>query len=422
MPRLFLPNLMFEDELGGSQQRLPLEARRLIAELSPVMGLLSNSEPESSDGLRDIVVVPSDAVPSEIPATLQHVRFVTDVEITASRLDAYELAPWGWSEQAVSIGQNYSIKHRAPDLAAVKHVNSREFLAPFDRCGSLDGSSDDRSVGMLCRTMQEIEESLERFSDEHHLAWVIKSNFSQAARNRLIGKGLHPDASQTQWLLKRFEMSEPVYAEPWLERLAECGLQFWIPTTPAAEPEVHFVGACEMLTDKMGRYRGSILRFDDENPWWQNAISHCRQIAQHAAALGFRGPIGMDCMLFRHPGCGVHWLRFCHDINGRNTMGRVALSLKPRLQPGETGFWCHSSGKTSGGHQNVFETLNVKNVRIVSTSPSRTGTQPTNLQTALLISDDCENLIQVARKILSQDIRGPFQTDHVRQRPSDQIR
>jgi len=417
MPRLFLPNLMFEDELGRSQQRLPLEARRLVAELAPVMALLSSSGHETSNEQRDIVLVATDGVPSDIPAALRHVRFATDDELKASRLDAYELVPWGWSQQAVSIGQKYSLKNDAPNLVAVKHLNSREFLAPFDRCRSVNGTGDETSVGILCRTMSELEEALERFSDEHQRGWVIKSNFSQAARNRLIGTGSHPDAAQTKWLLKRFEMSEPVYAEPWLERLAECGLQFWIPTSPAiptrptGEPEVHFVGASEMLTDKMGRYRGSILRNEEEISWWRDAIPQCRLIAQHAASVGFRGAIGMDCMLFRHPGSGVPRLRFCHDINGRYTMGRVALSLKNELTSGETGFWCHCSGKTATGHQNVFETLNVKNVRIVSTSPAGTGTQPTNLQTALLISDDCENLIQVVRKILSQDIRGPFQTD-----------
>jgi len=78
------------------------------------------------------------------------------------------------------------------------------------------------------------------------------------------------------------------------------------------------------------------------------------------------------------------------------------------LHPGEIGFWCHAAAKSAINGQNIFDGLDKTGVRIVPTSPSRVGLQSPVLQTAFLISADCEGLIQVARKILSQDIRGPF--------------
>lgn len=416
-PTLFYPNLMFEDELAEPNGHLPLKARSLIAELSPVMGLLSSVDEQAatgtqSDAARDVVLMLEGALPSGIPQALRHLRFVSVAAARAHEFAGFDFVPWGWSESAIRVGRTLNLLLDTPDPAVVKHVNSREFLSAFDRVRDVsDGGGAESPGGVLCRSAVDVAAALDSFARHGSTGWVIKANFSQASRNRLLGNGLKPDSSQTNWLQRRIENNEPVYVEPWCERVAECGLQFWIPPRADASQSVRFEGACEMLTDAFGRYRGSIVtgRVSTESVWWQAAISRCQAIAEQSRLLGFSGAMGMDCMLFRSPEDGSLRLRFCHDINGRLTMGRVALSLRRWLHPGETGFWCHATAESAIDWQNVSGDLDMSGVRIVPTSPSLIGPQSPNLQTAFLISADCECLVRVARKILSQDIRGPFQ-------------
>lgn len=395
---------MFEEELHGRPRLATAAARRIVAELGPVMGLLSG--PDNADEC--IVLVPPEAIPREIPPSLEHIRFETLKSLSSTNLLDASFVPWGWSRRAILTGRQLNLTFEAPDPEVVKVINSRQFSAGFDTCLPLTGHATPELFGILCSSVDDVCRSLKSFADRNASKWVLKSDLSQAARNRLIGHGLVPDGSQIAWLQQRFKAGEVVYAEPWVERLAECGLQFTVKIPTDGDPEAEFEGAAEMLTDAVGRYRGSILRPAAEDVWWRPAIAHCRTIAQRAAALGYFGAIGMDCMLFRHTADGRSWLRPCHDINGRYTMGRVALSLDGYLDSGEVGFWCHAPGKSQPAARNLFDSADLENVRIVQTSPSWIGLQPVEFQTALLISKDSSCLERVARRILKQDVRVLF--------------
>ncbi len=409
MPRLLHPNLMFEDELDGIAHRVPAMARKSAGQLAAVMGLLgSSTESGAASDQHDIVIVDEDAVPSEIPTALQHVRFETHASLPRKDLAEYEYQPWGWSKAAINLGAKLGLKFSAPDPDVVRFVNSREFLAPLDGCWPLSGEAEagQLSGGRLCWSAAQVSEALREFAGLGFAKWVIKSNLSQASRNRVCGDGIEISATTQNWLQKRFVDKQPVDVEPWFERVAECGLQFEVPPL-TSDQTIEYIGGCEMLADDAGRYRGSIVS-TAVNGWWQSALAPCRKIAAAARELGFFGPIGMDCMLVRHPIDGKIWLRPCHDVNGRFTMGRVALSLRHWLQPGEIGFWCHGVEKSHTASRNLFVEQPGENVRIMPTSPARYGSERTTFQTALLISADCCRLTTVVSEILSQNIRGPF--------------
>lgn len=408
MPRILLPNLMFEDELDGTAYRVPVLARKSAGQLAAVMGLLASAQPSSASEPGDIVVVIGDEIPSEIPPALRHVRFETLTSLGKLNLAEFGFQPWGWSDAAITVGRKLGLQFSAPDADVVRFVNSREFLAPQDGCLSLTPNITARELpgGRLCGSMLQVSEALHEFSALGFSRWVIKSNLSQAARNRVCGDGLDIPMAGQNWLQKRFVDKQPVYVEPWFERIAECGLQFYVPAISSEDP-IDFLGGCEMLTDDSGRYRGSVVS-DAAHGWWHRAIPRCAEIAAAARQLGFFGPIGMDCMLVRDPVDGQLWLRPCHDINGRFTMGRVALSLRHLLQPGEIGYWCHGMRKSDVAGQNLFEQQAGENVRIIPTSPAGHGSEKTTFQTALLISAECCHLTSVVSQILSQNIRGPF--------------
>ncbi len=407
MPRLLHPNLMFEDELDGTAHRVPAMARKSAGQLAAVMGLLVSSSASASHQ-DDIVIVSEDAVPAEIPSALQHVRFETLASLSRMDLAEYELQPWGWSKAAISLGVKLGLSVSAPDPDVVRFVNSREFLAPLDGCWPLSKETESAELpsGRLCWSAAEVSEALREFAELGFRKWVIKSNFSQASRNRVCGDGISISTTTQNWLQKRFVDRQPVYVEPWFERVAECGLQFSVsPST--SDQSIEYIGGCEMLTDESGRYRGSIVSQAIEG-WWQSAIDPCTTVAAAAQQLGFFGPIGMDCMLIRHPIDGKIWLRPVHDVNGRYTMGRVALSLRHWLRPGEIGFWCLGVGKSDTAARNLFVEQPGEDVRIIPTSPAMYGSERTTFQTALLISADCCRLETVVSEILSQNIHGPF--------------
>ena len=415
MSRLLLPNLTFEDELDGTAHRIPAMARKSAGQLAAVMGLLTSriAADEAVAEIDETLMLCEGELPSEIPPALKHVRFETLNSLSRSKLGDVEFQPWGWSTAAISLGTKLGLKFAAPDSEVVRFVNSREFLAPRDGCRSLATETEAQKLpgGQLCWSVEQAHEALQNFAELGFSSWVIKSNLSQAARNRVCGDGVALPLTTHNWLQKRFSEKQPVYVEPWFERVAECGLQFHVPAG-SEDGSIEFLGGCEMLTDNSGRYRGSIVSTNVAG-WWQRAMQPCKNIAEDARQLGFSGPMGMDCMLVRHPQNRQLWLRPCHDVNGRFTMGRVALSLRRWLQPGEIGYWCHGVAKSETADQNVFERQAGENVRIIPTSPARYGSERTTFQTALLISGDCGRLTSVASEILSQNIRGPFEHPHV---------
>ena len=408
MPRILLPNLIFEDELDGTAHRVPALARKSAGQLAAVMGLLAPTKSSTASEASAIVIVSENEIPSEIPPALEHVRFETLGSLSGLNLTEFGFQPWGWSDAAITLGRKLGLQFSTPNADVVRGVNSREFLAPRDGCLSLSPNVTARELpgGRLCESVPQVSAALEEFATLGFSSWVIKSNLSQAARNRACGDGLVVPISTKNWLQKRFVGRQPVYVEPWFERVAECGLQFHVPAISTDDP-IEFLGGCEMLTDDSGRYRGSIVS-NSTHGWWDRAIPRCAEIAATARELGFFGPMGMDCMLVRDPIERQLWIRPCHDINGRFTMGRVALSLRHWLRPGEIGYWCQGVAKSDVAGQNLFEEQAGEDVRIIPTSPARHGSEKTTFQTALLISADCGRLTTVVSQILSQNIRGPF--------------
>ena len=118
--------------------------------------------------------------------------------------------------------------------------------------------------------------------------------------------------------------------------------------------------------------------------------------------------MGFDCMTFRYPSDRRVWLRRCHDINGRITMGRIALALRQYLRSGEFGIWCHCTRKSPGSFENLLSVAEHTGIRIVPTSAGRVGGLPVKHRTALLISDDRMPLIAAVRHLFGQQTCVPF--------------
>ncbi|MDA1232173.1 MAG: hypothetical protein O2856_15470 [Planctomycetota bacterium] len=430
MNRLLLPNLFFEEELQSISTKGSLSARRLVAELGPVMGLLAAEKigqsinPGIIGESRCIVVVDDDARPDDVPLALLHVEFLTldelaaivlqDSNATSNQTPVWDVVPWGWSESAILRVQLPGLQNiHAPNIDVVRFVNSRQFQSQCDAAIEIDGTSRIDSFGTLCHSVEDVSAAVRNACDYSPRGWVIKGDLSHAARNRLIGRTRELFREHRVWLESRFGVGESVYVEPWVERIAECGLQFEIvrsTQTKLSVATVRFVGEAEMLTDEAGRYCGSIVRSLQADPnqsgyVWQRAMDHCRQIAETVAELGYFGAIGFDCMMFRCPQHNRRWLRLSHDINGRLTMGRVALSLRGLLEPCETGIWVHAAADSLQQFENESDIFPSGNVRIIHTTCGRIGGKAAKTGTACLVSSNFAQLKAACGQILGQSVR-----------------
>lgn len=416
---VLLPNFFFEEELQATSVLGSNASRRLAAELAPVMGLVEqgssvvdrtstgDSIPPDRPSPRRIVVVSETTRPTDLPTVLQGIDFLTIKELAehirresqsaAERATAWHATPWGCSEAAVDVFRTAGLSGDWPRIDAVRLINSRRFQSLFDQAIEVAGTGSMNTFGTLCSSMTEVTAAIRDACRYSPHGWVIKADLSHASRNRILGTSPACNSDQLAWLTARFSSGEPVYVEPWVKRISECGLQFMITASDSGPSDVEFVGAAEMLTDSAGHYRGSVVSnssASDASPhlFWHPAIEHGRQIAGKAAAAGYHGPLGIDCMVFQSPTDNHRWLRMCHDINGRLTMGRIALSLRKWLKAGETGLWIHSTAEFTQQNQNRIDEVSCSGVRIIPTSPGRIGGQATKIQTALFASADPEQL------------------------------
>ncbi|MEZ6063846.1 MAG: hypothetical protein R3C19_26160 [Planctomycetaceae bacterium] len=384
MPRLLLPNFTFEDQLTGRSSRETPETKRAADELAPLMALLA--EPG------DTVIVRDSAIPAGLPDCLNHAQF----RPLSADMNGARLVPWGWSsvaaELAVSLGAD---KSEWPPIDVVRDVNSRRFSARFD---DVAGSSDagvpalDGGFGTLCSDRDEWRRAVSALAASGYDRWVAKPDISHAGRNRLIAVGLELNAQQRGWLDKHLQLPGGVYVEPWVRTKAECGLQFEI----GRDDSIDFLGATELLNDPVGRYQGSIIRAAGEvDSRWMAAVEHGHRICREAQHAGYFGPLGIDCMMYETAD-GDSRLRLANDVNGRFTMGRLALQLRTLLKSGEVAAWWHNSGsspvQSEGSPEFSLSPCVAKNVRTVRTYPQSIGCRPVRATSILYVCSGPEVL------------------------------
>lgn len=436
MCEVYYPNLMFEEELCGGAT-VSAAADKRVADLAAVMGLLALASGQPADCE---VVVADGGLPDGVPSCLQHARFVTGSQFRVS--GAQRFVPWGWSPAARTVAERLRFPPQGPPLSAVHQVNSRRFLEAFDittaveaesvtgllevlvapsgdsptsvdgpasvtpRADSSEGSArppssgrDSQTFGTVCGSLHETASVVEKLCRQFGEEWVIKSEFSQAARNRIRGRGIRLSEPHQSWLRKRFERSEIVVVEPWVKRVAECGLQFEILSCDgtseaddrpqirtASSPAVSFLGTTRLLNDGAGCYLGSaIAAGKSQDSFWKAAIDHGFRVARAARRVGYSGPLGIDCMVYQDS-AGAFRLRLSHDLNGRLTMGRVALALTSLLQKTECGVWCHFPADFRFPDGFPFREKLPQSVRLIRTSPLTIGSRPVATMTALLVS------------------------------------
>lgn len=445
MDQLLIPNLMFEEELSGSAT-IGATASNRVAELIPATAYLQ-------PGPNRCVLIGDDQRPTELPECLQAVTFVTTAEALERASRKTLVDAWGWSRQANDLARSLGSQPKPPSLETIIAVNQRQFLIPMDiavpldaelsntgfsntelsntqlsrtegrRADAIDANGHPWRQGLqfsrLCWTLESTEAALVDVCREHGPHWLLKSDISQAARNRIKGEGPHLNAEQVAWLSKRFAFGESICVEPWVERILDVGIQYEVHRTAIDNKHnntnaARCLGVTQLLTNRQGQYSGtrlqtpeppvpSLAAFDaaglvPEQLNW--LIDWGCLILNRAANRGYFGPAGIDAMVFRDQR-GKTWLRPANDLNARYTMGRLAMEISGILaSPGEA-IWMFVPGKLLFENGKNLADLLPKSVRMERTSAGRIGQRPVSMASLLISSDDIEALSWAFGKLQS---------------------
>ncbi len=397
--KLHIPNFNFEDQLLQRAPKPTPQTHRALAELAPLMALLAENG--------DAVQCPQAVDRTQLPPLLCHAKFCTG-EPTFSA-NPCRVLPWGWVRETIASAIDYGMTtQQIPSLDAVKLINSREFNARFDEVADVNSQHlpfGNASFGVECLTLDEWQSAVKRLAAFGYDQWVAKAQLSHAGRNRLLAQGTRLNPAQLGWLNKQLRDPRGVYLEPWAQPLEQAGLQFEVLRDEAGGAEIRCVGVTQLLTDHVGRYFGSLIQAEGiQEQKWRTAVDHGHRVCCEAAAAGYFGPIGIDAFQFRGSDGSIA-TRLCNDINGRYTMGRLALQLRKKLQPGQAGLWCQvATGRFSKFPDTLPKWLQqwgFPDVEAEVTSPQVIGNASVATSTVLFAGTNKGALLKLAETLQS---------------------
>jgi hypothetical protein len=158
-------------------------------------------------------------------------------------------------------------------------------------------------------------------------SFTLKPRWGTSGRGRARGANgaLAPDAIGA---LPRFAAHGGAVVETWAARVLDLSSLWFVDDTGAP----HVVGTTLQRVRPSGVYLGCTFALDDggaraDTAWDARVLDEARPFVARAAALGYRGPLGVDAFVWRHPETGAETLRAVVEVNARFTAGHVAIGL-----------------------------------------------------------------------------------------------
>ncbi|MBS0585809.1 MAG: hypothetical protein JSR76_05875 [Verrucomicrobia bacterium] len=205
--------------------------------------------------------------------------------------EGYRVEAWGPSPSVKAFAEKHNLIYEHPPMEVVKRLHSKETahnLSPLPHSKILKN-----------------EEDLRAFQEEVKPPYVFKELLS------FSGKG------------HRFQPTHlpfPVLAEPWVTRSFDFSTQWF-----CERGRVTYLGACVLLSDERGRYKGSQVARDEEElfgkqfTFLEEHIAFVRPFLEKETE--FFGNIGIDAFVYENR------LQPLCEINCRKTFGWVSLKI-----------------------------------------------------------------------------------------------
>jgi hypothetical protein len=296
-------------------------------------------------------------------------EFIADFDVRAPKLGGLE--PWGWSPEAFLRMQPFRdrivnrrdgrgpwqralLGHRdfaatglGPLFSKVWSANfAREWLGRHqDPSGTLAGAD---VVGTVAASADQVAHAI----DAHRVAGravVLKAPWSTAGRGiKRLPLDADIDTRLHGWIANTLTAQGSVIVEPWLDRIHDVSIQLEV----QPDGRVKLLAAREFWTGPQWQYGGTFL---GQSLWhlspevkrflvraWPQWRTVARDLGTELSARGYRGPAGIDAIVFRDPAGGLR-LKPVSEVNPRWTMGRVALALERWVAPGARCAWVMTS-------------------------------------------------------------------------------
>lgn len=384
MPRFFYGNFDFEHQLAGETYGTSTGA---AASLTSSLACCWLGLADAGDQIYLPATLPREFKEQLVTSGFPPVEFTSEWP-TAKAARSLTFVPWGWSNEVAKLAEAKGFAIETGVLSAASTLNARSFSFQLETDWEL-------ALPGSCRVenLESLEEALQALPDSDDASWVLKANFSMSARERMCGRGSKLSEPIRGWAAKRLTQGQPLFLEPWVERMSEAGIQLEIPST--GEPTL--VGLTVLLNDTRGQYRGSRINVDNSTlQQWQPAIDVAQRVARVVQQTGYTGPVGIDAMQYRDAE-GNTRLRPLQDLNARYTMGRLALGFQRFLTADQVASWLHFPWKESYGIDFSIWLRCVTqqlpgDVSVRPTSPDRIDGQPPRLASLLLIAENDTDL------------------------------
>jgi hypothetical protein len=259
------------------------------------------------------------------------------------------LRPWGWSPAIVQLFRpainSYQDEFRQSSVAVWQeaHKNLYSRLTALDLLTRIIGKysvnwlPEPSELPLVCFTLDQIYTELGKRKRA-----VVKTPWSSSGRGLLLFPNPDQKTKNDEVLSGMLNQQGFVTIEPWLEKIIDLSYQFI-----SRSGEIRYKGRTFFETDSKGRYLRNLLTDTPNLPVEvasfleiHNAeVVQMLQIALMDSGYTslYEGWIGVDALIYKDD---VGKLRFqpMVEINGRFTMGAIALKLREHLAPGSQGF------------------------------------------------------------------------------------
>ena len=259
------------------------------------------------------------------------------------------LYPWGWSPAVYqlfnqvlpSFHDDFQRSAVASWQSAHKDLYSRltgiNLLGKIVENSDLPWLPDFLDLPVICHTLDEIYYEIKRSKKA-----VVKTPWSSSGRGLLLFPNPDLKNKNDEILSGMLNQQDFVTVEPWKNKILDISYQFY-----SQAGQIKYIGRTFFETDHRGRYLRNFLA---DSPEASDEISGfleehhlsvvnllCKALSQSRYALLYEGWIGVDALIYKTESEELKFHPLI-EINGRFTMGAIALKIRELLAEGSRGF------------------------------------------------------------------------------------
>ncbi|MEI7828457.1 MAG: hypothetical protein WCI31_01740 [Prolixibacteraceae bacterium] len=259
------------------------------------------------------------------------------------------LFPWGWSPAVYQLfkevlpccGDDFITSPVASWKESHKNLYSRrtgnELLEKIVKRAAFPWLTKPSDVPVACLSTDQIYQVLDRTPKA-----VVKTPWSSSGRGLLVFPNPDTKKKNDEVFSGMLQQQGFVTVEPWHDKILDISYQFH-----SLAGRITYKGRTFFETDNKGRYLRNLLtdnintsvevdRFLDEHNAEVIALLQ-KALSESDYAVDYEGWIGVDALIYKS---ATGELKFhpLVEINGRFTMGAIALKLREHLADGSLGF------------------------------------------------------------------------------------